>query len=107
VVQMYETMMTRHSTMLVGPTGGGKTVVINALIKAQTHMSLPTKCTVLNPKVSGPALFPPFSLSLPLPFILTNGFVFHGNSHIVLALGIPTKLSILMRTILITLFISV
>ncbi|KAM7359342.1 dynein heavy chain at 89D isoform 2-T2 [Cochliomyia hominivorax] len=50
VVQMYETMMTRHSTMIVGPTGGGKTVVINTLIKAQTSMGLPTKCITLNPK---------------------------------------------------------
>ncbi|XP_055618804.1 dynein axonemal heavy chain 10 isoform X2 [Toxorhynchites rutilus septentrionalis] len=50
VIQLYETMMTRHSTMIVGPTSGGKTVVINTLIKAQTNMGLPTKCTVLNPK---------------------------------------------------------
>ncbi|XP_056647538.1 dynein axonemal heavy chain 10 [Diorhabda sublineata] len=50
VVQMYETMMTRHSTMLVGPTGGGKSVVINALAKAQTYMGLVTKIHTLNPK---------------------------------------------------------
>lgn len=36
VVQLYETMMTRHTTMVVGPTGGGKSVVINTLAQAQT-----------------------------------------------------------------------
>ena len=36
VVQMYETMMTRHTTMIVGPTGGGKSVVISTLCQAQT-----------------------------------------------------------------------
>lgn len=37
MVQMYETMMTRHTTMIVGPTGGGKSVVINTLCQAQTR----------------------------------------------------------------------
>ncbi|XP_045466201.1 dynein axonemal heavy chain 10 [Harmonia axyridis] len=50
VVQFYETMMTRHSTMLVGPTGGGKSVVIHTLADAQTLMGLPTKIYTLNPK---------------------------------------------------------
>ncbi|XP_039277456.1 dynein heavy chain 10, axonemal [Nilaparvata lugens] len=50
VVQMYETMMTRHSTMVVGPTGGGKSVVIHTLAKAQTLLSLPTTIFTLNPK---------------------------------------------------------
>ncbi|XP_074640231.1 dynein axonemal heavy chain 10-like [Tubulanus polymorphus] len=50
VVQMYETMMTRHTTMIVGPTGGGKSVVINTLAQAQTRLSLPTKLYTLNPK---------------------------------------------------------
>ncbi|XP_014674920.1 PREDICTED: dynein heavy chain 10, axonemal-like [Priapulus caudatus] len=50
VVQMYETMLTRHTTMVVGPTGGGKSVVINALSQAQTRLGLHTKLFVLNPK---------------------------------------------------------
>ena len=36
VIQLYETMMTRHTTMIVGPTSGGKSVVINGLAQAQT-----------------------------------------------------------------------
>ncbi|CAK9806047.1 Dynein axonemal heavy chain 10 [Anthophora plagiata] len=50
VVQLYEVMMTRHSTMVVGPTGGGKTVVIDTLCKAQTSLDIPTKLFTLNPK---------------------------------------------------------
>ncbi|KAF7665535.1 hypothetical protein LDENG_00140280 [Lucifuga dentata] len=50
VVQMYETMMTRHTTMVVGPTGGGKSVVISTLCQAQTKLGLLTKMYPLNPK---------------------------------------------------------
>lgn len=50
VVQLYETMLTRHTSMIVGPTGGGKTVVLNTLAQAQTKLGLPTKLFVLNPK---------------------------------------------------------
>ncbi|KAL1274160.1 hypothetical protein QQF64_026974 [Cirrhinus molitorella] len=50
VVQMYETMMTRHTTMVVGPTGGGKSVVINTLCQSQTRLGLLTKMYTLNPK---------------------------------------------------------
>ena len=39
MVQLYETMMTRHSTMVVGPTGGGKSVIINTLAQSQTKYS--------------------------------------------------------------------
>ncbi|TGZ60763.1 hypothetical protein CRM22_008363 [Opisthorchis felineus] len=50
VVQLYETMKTRHTTMVVGPTGGGKSVVIETLCLAQTHLGLTTKVHTLNPK---------------------------------------------------------
>jgi dynein heavy chain len=51
VIQLYEIILTRHTTMIVGPTGGGKTVCINTLQKA----SLPAfgktiKTFTLNPK---------------------------------------------------------
>ncbi|XP_020287480.1 dynein heavy chain 10, axonemal isoform X2 [Pseudomyrmex gracilis] len=50
VVQLHEVMMTRHSTMVIGPTGGGKTTVIETLCKAQTHLGKSTKLHILNPK---------------------------------------------------------
>ncbi|XP_071619148.1 dynein axonemal heavy chain 10 isoform X2 [Heliangelus exortis] len=50
VVQMYETMLTRHTTMIVGPTGGGKSVVINTLCQAQNKLGILTKLYTLNPK---------------------------------------------------------
>ncbi|KAK2587900.1 hypothetical protein KPH14_003996 [Odynerus spinipes] len=50
ITQLYEVMMGRHSTMVVGPTGGGKTVIIETLCLAQTHLNLPTKLHILNPK---------------------------------------------------------
>eukprot|EP00731_Ephydatia_muelleri_P035324 Em0114g8a len=50
VVQLYETMLTRHTSMVVGPTGGGKSVVINTLCQAQTRLGLVTKLYTLNPK---------------------------------------------------------
>eukprot|EP01135_Chromosphaera_perkinsii_P002697 Nk52_evm65s226 gene=Nk52_evmTU65s226 len=50
VIQLYETMLTRHTTMVVGPTGGGKSVVIAAMSQAQTKLGLPTKIYTMNPK---------------------------------------------------------
>ena len=42
--------MTRHTTMIVGPTGGGKTVALGTLCRAQTIANLPTKQFIINPK---------------------------------------------------------
>ena len=50
VIQLYETMLTRHTTMVVGPTGGGKSVVIETLCRAQTQLGVPTKTYIINPK---------------------------------------------------------
>ena len=50
VIQLYETMLTRHTTMVVGPAGGGKSVVIDTLAKAQSKMGISTKLYILNAK---------------------------------------------------------
>jgi dynein heavy chain len=51
VMQLYETMLTRHSTMVVGNTGGGKSVCLDTLAAAQKKaLNLPTKMFPLNPK---------------------------------------------------------
>ena len=50
VVQLYEVMMTRHTCMIVGPTGGGKSVVLRALCDAQTKLGLNTKTFTINSK---------------------------------------------------------
>ncbi len=44
--------MTRHTVMVVGQTGGGKSVILNTLARAETKMGKRTSLFVLNPKVS-------------------------------------------------------
>lgn len=48
---MYETLMTRHSVAIVGPSCGGKSVIVNTLCEAHNVMNIPTTMVVLNPKV--------------------------------------------------------
>ena len=51
VVQLYETMLTRHTTMVVGPTGAGKSVIINTLKESLwLETGYATKIRVINPK---------------------------------------------------------
>ncbi len=50
VIQLYEVMMTRHTTMVVGQTGGGKTVILNTLARTQTKLGKKTTLFTINPK---------------------------------------------------------
>lgn len=50
IIQLYETMLTRHTTMLVGETGGGKSVILETIARAQTTIGRNTKLHILNPK---------------------------------------------------------
>lgn len=52
MVQLFETMQTRHTTMVVGPTGAGKSVILNQLAKAlKDETEIPTKIDIINPKM--------------------------------------------------------
>ncbi|KAL8426027.1 hypothetical protein Efla_001945 [Eimeria flavescens] len=54
VVQLYEAMETRHSTMVVGPTGGGKTVIIESLAAShKVAFDETVKLFPINPKAQG------------------------------------------------------
>eukprot|EP01065_Artemidia_motanka_P041378 TRINITY_DN5358_c0_g3_i1.p1 TRINITY_DN5358_c0_g3~~TRINITY_DN5358_c0_g3_i1.p1 ORF type:complete len:4876 (+),score=1837.91 TRINITY_DN5358_c0_g3_i1:119-14629(+) len=50
VVQLFETMQTRHTSMIVGPTSGGKTTVLQYLRLSQNALKLETKIFTLNAK---------------------------------------------------------
>ena len=48
---MYETQLVRHTTMIVGPTGGGKTLVLETLKNSRLMAeNIVVKMYVLNPK---------------------------------------------------------
>ena len=50
-IQMYETLLTRHTCMIVGPTGGGKSVVLGSLQRSMlSGFDNVVKMFVLNPK---------------------------------------------------------
>jgi len=38
-MQLYDTILVRHGLMLVGPTGGGKTVVLKTLASGLTALA--------------------------------------------------------------------
>ncbi|KAL5105240.1 Dynein heavy chain 10 axonemal [Taenia crassiceps] len=50
VIHLRDTLAVRHSVMLVGPTLGGKTTVLNILANSQRIMGLSTKLHTINPK---------------------------------------------------------
>jgi len=51
IIQMFETQLVRHTTMIVGPTGGGKSLVLETLRAARlAAQNVPVKMHVVNPK---------------------------------------------------------
>ena len=50
VEQTYETMQARHSVMIVGPSQGGKSVILNTFAAANTKLGCKTVFTTINPK---------------------------------------------------------
>jgi dynein heavy chain len=85
VVQLYETMLTRHTTMVVGPTGGGKSVVINTLCQAQTKLGLMTRLYTMNPKAC--SVIELYGILDPITRDWTDGLL----SHIFREINKPTE----------------
>lgn len=50
IIQLFETMNTRHTTMVVGPTGAGKTTVIEGLKRARESNGNKVNIYILDPK---------------------------------------------------------
>ncbi|TNJ29738.1 IAD-1alpha dynein heavy chain [Giardia muris] len=50
VTQVSETLQARHSVMIVGPSQGGKSVILQAFAAANTKLGCKVTYTVLNPK---------------------------------------------------------